>query len=208
MVSKPSRRRYRRSSPSPMSWATCANRISARRCVRRGSPLQYGAGPIWTSIRRAPSPWAGARGSINRRSGRSANGSKVQRRPSRQRGSPSGCTRRGCSRRDMANARNVLIVADASGQVLGPSAYELLALAQRLAGASGGEIGAVLLGDDAPEVIQTLAARGAHLVLHASAADPGALPTETRLPALTEACARLAPCVVLLAHDLVGAELA
>ncbi len=108
----------------------------------------------------------------------------------------------------MANKRNVLVVAERSGSDLSPSVYEMLTLAQLLVAARSGEIAVVLLGDCTPDLANGLSARGASCVLYAPAPDLDELPAEARLPALVEACARISPNVVLLAHDLIGAELA
>ena len=107
----------------------------------------------------------------------------------------------------MALSRNVLIVAESFAGAVPQSVGELLSLAASLVRQSGGDVAALLLGDAGPGTPNALAARGARRVLHAPIADRSSVTAEARLPALVEACARVSPSVVLLTHDLLGAEI-
>ena len=108
---------------------------------------------------------------------------------------------------DRATRRNILIVAESSGSTIPATTYELLSLAQRLARASGGSVCVMMLGVSAATAVQALTASGADRVLLARYEAPAALSAEARLPSVVEACARTSPCVVLLAHGVLGAEL-
>ncbi|MCC6535051.1 MAG: electron transfer flavoprotein subunit alpha/FixB family protein [Burkholderiales bacterium] len=101
----------------------------------------------------------------------------------------------------------ILIVLEAEGDMLPAAACELVSLALRLKAENSGEVGALLLHEGAPATLEALAARGVDAIFHAAASALGETPPEARLASIQAACAQFNPAIVLLAHDVLGAEL-
>jgi len=107
----------------------------------------------------------------------------------------------------MAAEKNILVVAEAPAGKLPSATYELLTLAHRLKGATGGDLGVVLLDEGDCDGVQALAAYGVDVVYRAKCADFAHLTSEARLPMIQAACEQAQPAVVLLPHGVLGAEL-
>lgn len=107
----------------------------------------------------------------------------------------------------MATGKNILVVTEAAGGRLHASALELLTLGRRLKTATGGELAVSLIEGGDASTVQALGECGADIVHRSTCAAPAALMSEARLPALQAACEQSRPAIVLVAHDLLGAEL-
>lgn len=108
----------------------------------------------------------------------------------------------------MVAEKNILVVTESAGGKLSPATYELLTLARRLQATTGGELGVVLLDEGDFDGAQALAGYGVDVVYRAKCADFARLTSEARLPTIQAACEQAQPVVVLLAHGVLGAELA
>lgn len=107
----------------------------------------------------------------------------------------------------MAQRKNILVVAEAVAGKLHASVLELLSLARFLAGATGGEVGVALIEQGAASAVDALGEHGADIVCRALGADLAATMPEARLAPIGAACECVQPCVVLIAHSVLGAEL-
>jgi len=107
----------------------------------------------------------------------------------------------------MASGNNILIVGESVDGKLHASTLELLTLALRLKSATGGDICVVLIEAGSASANAALGECGADVVYRATCADLSQVPSEARLPAIESACVQVQPAVVLVAHDVLGAEL-
>jgi len=108
----------------------------------------------------------------------------------------------------MSGAPCVLVITEFAQARPTKLTCELLGLARRLAGATGGAVSAVLLANHADGVAEELIARGADRVYamrHAALAD---YHSESWVSAATQICTQAAPAVVLAGHTAAGADLA
>ena len=102
----------------------------------------------------------------------------------------------------------ILVVIDAVDGRLSSAALELMGAALQLARKHAGSVSAVLVAGPGDSPAQQLIAHGADRVYVAHAADLANQVVEARLPIILEACRQAAARLVLLAHDVTGAELA
>ena len=108
----------------------------------------------------------------------------------------------------MTAANDILIVASSVAQQLPAAVGELLSAGLRISQQNGGRVVAALLGDATANLADELIARGADRVHSIAGAELGDDVVEAHLPALLEVCRQAEPQLVLLTHDLIGAELA
>ena len=108
----------------------------------------------------------------------------------------------------MAARADILIVIDAAGERLPPVALELLSAALALTRKCAGSVFALLIAEPGDAAARELVARGADRVYVAQRGELANETVEARLPLALELCRRIAPRLVLLAHGVVGAELA
>jgi electron transfer flavoprotein alpha subunit len=108
----------------------------------------------------------------------------------------------------MSAATDVLIVAPSVAKRLPATVHELLGAGLRVSQQSGGRVVAALLGDATAELAEELIARGVDRVHSISSAQLSEDVVEAHLPAVLEVCRQVKPQLVLLTHDLIGAELA
>jgi electron transfer flavoprotein alpha subunit len=107
----------------------------------------------------------------------------------------------------MTAEKNILVVTESAAGNLPPATYELLTLARRLRAATGGDLGVVLLDEGDFDGTQALAEYGVDVIYRAQCVDFASLTSEIRLPIIQAACEQAQPVVVLLPHDVLGAEL-
>jgi electron transfer flavoprotein alpha subunit len=108
----------------------------------------------------------------------------------------------------MTDAHNILVVTEYAGAGVPATTLELLTLARRLSSQTD-KIAVVLVGDRAHEPWRALEMHGADRLLFAQRIEDASVPVaQARLAAISAACERIRPAVVLLEHDAVGAELA
>lgn len=107
----------------------------------------------------------------------------------------------------MTNPRNILVVAEAVEGRLHSSVLELLNLANGLKAVTAGEIGIALVESGASSALAALGECGVDVVYRSTCANPAQLAIEARLAPIQAACDQSHPVIVLLAHDVLGAEL-
>lgn len=107
----------------------------------------------------------------------------------------------------MPKRMNILVVAEAVDGKLHASTLELLGLARSLKAATGGEIGVALIESGPGSATTALGELGADVVCRSACADLAQATGESRLAPLEAACEHVEPQVVLLAHNVLGAEL-
>ena len=102
----------------------------------------------------------------------------------------------------------VLVVAEAEDGAPTQLSHEMLALARRLVDEAGGEVEAVLLGEDLGDSAGDLIAFGADRVHIGDGPFYAAYLAEAWLPKLIERAAKAPPAVILIGHNAMGADLA
>lgn len=107
----------------------------------------------------------------------------------------------------MTHGKNILVLTEASAGTLHSSTLELLTLAKSLQAATGGELAVALIESAGPSTAPILAECGADVVYRSTCADWAQVTTEARMPVLQAACEQVEPAVVLIAHNVLGAEL-
>ncbi|HVO25519.1 MAG TPA: FAD-binding protein [Candidatus Margulisiibacteriota bacterium] len=107
-----------------------------------------------------------------------------------------------------SRARDVWVLAEVLGSALRPVVFELLAKATALAAATGGHVGAVLLGRDVEPHAAALAAHGADRVLLADDARLAPYCTEVHAAVFAAAIQAHAPGIVLIPSTSMGRDLA
>jgi electron transfer flavoprotein alpha subunit len=108
----------------------------------------------------------------------------------------------------VATRAEILIVIDAAGERVPPVGLELMGAALQLARQCAGGVSALLRAAPGDAAARELIAHGADCVYVARNGERADQTVEARLPLLLDLCRRVAPRLVLLAHDVIGAELA
>ena len=108
----------------------------------------------------------------------------------------------------MSGFSGILVVAQAEDGAPNDLSREMLALARRLADATGGMVEAVLLGKDLADSAGDLIDFGADRVHIGDGAPYAAYLAEAWLPHLIEVTSSAPPAVILIGHDTMGADLA
>jgi electron transfer flavoprotein alpha subunit len=109
----------------------------------------------------------------------------------------------------MAQARNILVIAETSKGSPIPVAFELLGLARRLAAQTGGSVSAAVLSACAANAPKALIAGGADRVLVVPQPEPdGYYESDVWLNAMQPVLDAAQAAVILVGHTPVGADLA
>lgn len=110
--------------------------------------------------------------------------------------------------RTVTGGKAVWVVGETLGSALRPVTLELLGKADELSAKYGGEVGVLLMGRDARQHVNTLAAHGADIIYLADDQRLDPYTTEIHTAVMTQTIATYQPGVVLLGSTAIGRDLA